>query len=62
MFFIVSVTSGELTQIAHLFDSGKIRTEVGTVLPLSRAREAHEMLSGSLAHARGKIVLEPVSS
>jgi NADPH:quinone reductase-like Zn-dependent oxidoreductase len=62
VFFIVRVTAGELTQIAHLFDSAKIRTEIGAVLPLARAREAHEMLSGSLAHARGKIVLEIIGS
>lgn len=57
-YFIVRVTSGELTRIAQLFDSGKLSTDVGTVLPLSRARDAHEMLAGSIPHARGKIVFD----
>lgn len=61
-FFIVRITAGHLTRIAHLFDSGKIRPNIGTVLPLSRAREAHEMLAGSLVHARGKIVFDVTSS
>jgi hypothetical protein len=39
-----------------LFDSGKLVTDVGTVLPLEEARVAHEMLGGA-PHKRGKIVL-----
>jgi NADPH:quinone reductase-like Zn-dependent oxidoreductase len=40
-----------------MFDAGKLKTDVGTVLPLSQARKAHEMLAGA-PHARGKIVLK----
>jgi NADPH:quinone reductase-like Zn-dependent oxidoreductase len=57
VFFIVEVTTGRLNTIADLFDSGKLVTQVGTVLPLEEARVAHEMLAGA-PHKRGKIVLE----
>jgi len=43
-------------EITELFDSGKLLTDVGTVLPLEQARVAHEMLEGA-PHKRGKIVL-----
>ena len=36
-----------------LFDSGKLVTHVGTVLPLEDARIAHEMLAGR-PHRRGR--------
>jgi len=52
----VDVTTARLTEIAHLFDSGRIVADVGTVLPLENARAAHEMLGGA-PHKRGKIVL-----
>ncbi|MGO9372161.1 MAG: NADP-dependent oxidoreductase [Syntrophobacteraceae bacterium] len=55
-FFLVNVTSESLTQIAELIDSGRIAVHVGEVLPLTRARLAHEMLAGK-PHKRGKIVL-----
>jgi NADPH:quinone reductase-like Zn-dependent oxidoreductase len=55
--FIVDVTTVRLNTIADLFDSGKLVTQVGTVLPLEAARTAHEMLAGA-PHERGKIVLE----
>jgi len=45
-----------LGTLARLFDSGKLATQVGTVLPLEEARTAHEMLAGA-PHKRGKIVL-----
>jgi NADPH:quinone reductase-like Zn-dependent oxidoreductase len=45
-----------LNKIAELFDSGKLATHIGTVLPLEEARLAHEMLGGA-PHKRGKIVL-----
>jgi NADPH:quinone reductase-like Zn-dependent oxidoreductase len=45
-----------LTEISALLDSGKVKTVVGKVLPLSEARQAHELSqSGSI---RGKIVLQ----
>jgi NADPH:quinone reductase-like Zn-dependent oxidoreductase len=55
-FFYVDVTTARLNTITELFDSGKLVTDVGTVLPLEEARVAHEMLGGA-AHKRGKIVL-----
>jgi NADPH:quinone reductase-like Zn-dependent oxidoreductase len=55
-YFVVGVTRARLTRIAELFDTGKLVTDVGTVLPLEEARRAHEMLGGA-PHKRGKIVL-----
>ena len=55
-FFYVDVTTARLNSITELFDSGKLVTDVGTVLPLEEARVAHEMLGGA-PHKRGKIVL-----
>jgi NADPH:quinone reductase-like Zn-dependent oxidoreductase len=55
-FFYVDVTTARLNKITELFDSRKLITDVGTVLPLEKARIAHEMLGG-LPHKRGKIVL-----
>jgi NADPH:quinone reductase-like Zn-dependent oxidoreductase len=56
-FFLVKVASRYLTEIADLIDSGKLRTRVGTVLPLADAREAHLVLEGRRPAAKGKIVL-----
>ena len=55
-YFYVDVTTARLNKITELFDSGKLATNVGTVLPLEEARRAHEMLGGA-PHKRGKIVL-----
>lgn len=55
-FFYAEVSTARLNKITELIDAGKLSTEVGTVLPLERAREAHEMLAGA-PHKRGKIVL-----
>jgi NADPH:quinone reductase-like Zn-dependent oxidoreductase len=55
-FFLVDVTSDRLDTLSKLFDSGSLRTEVGTVLPLEQVRLAHGMLDGA-PHDRGKIVL-----
>ncbi len=55
-FFYVEVTTTRLNTITEWFDSGKLVTDVGTVLPLEEARVAHEMLGGA-SHKRGKIVL-----
>jgi hypothetical protein len=38
-----------------MFDSGKLLTCIGSVLPLENARIAHEMLEG-MPRNRGKIV------
>lgn len=56
VYFIAAVTTSRLNKITELFDSGKLVTDVGTVLPLEEARIAHEMLGGA-PHKRGKIVL-----
>ena len=56
-FFLVKVTSQYLTEIADLIDSGKLRTRVGTVLPLADARQAHFILEGRRPPSKGKIVL-----
>ena len=55
-YFYVDVTTARLNKITELFDSGKLVTDVGTVLSLEEARIAHEMLGGA-PHKRGKIVL-----
>src|SRR5215468_2648618 len=55
-YFYVDMTTTRLNKITELFDSGKLATNVGTVLPLEQARTAHEMLGGE-PHKRGKIVL-----
>lgn len=56
-FFLVSVTSHYLAEIARLVDGGKLRTNVGTVLPLADARDAHFMLERVRSHPKGKIVI-----
>jgi NADPH:quinone reductase-like Zn-dependent oxidoreductase len=55
-YFYVDVTTARLNRIRELFDSGKLSTDVGTVLLLEEARIAHEMLGGA-PHTRGRIVL-----
>ena len=57
MFFLVDVTTACLGRIAEMIDAGELITNVGAVLPLASARAAHEMLEGSRARPRGKIVL-----
>ncbi|MCC8935394.1 NADP-dependent oxidoreductase [Bradyrhizobium sp. Arg68] len=57
-FFLVEVTSQYLTKIAGFIDGGKLRTNVGTILPLADAREAHLMLERVLPQPKGKIVLD----
>ena len=56
VFFLVAVTSEGLSRIANMLDSGHLMTNVGEVLPLAEARQAHEMLAGA-PHKHGKIVL-----
>jgi NADPH:quinone reductase-like Zn-dependent oxidoreductase len=55
-YFYVDVTTARLNTITELFESGRLVTDVGTVLSLEDARIAHEMLDGA-PHKRGKIVL-----
>ncbi len=56
-FFLVEVTTERLKKIAELIDAGELNTEVGEVLWLHEARQAHEMLEGA-PHRRGKIVFK----
>lgn len=57
-FILVLVSTEGLQRLAALFDAGILTARVGEMLPLSRARIAHEMLAGR-AHQPGKIVLVP---
>ncbi|WP_018321983.1 NADP-dependent oxidoreductase [Bradyrhizobium sp. WSM2793] len=57
-FFLVDVTSQYLTKIARFIDGGKLRTNVGAVLPLADAREAHLMLERVRPQPKGRIVLD----
>lgn len=56
-FFYAEATSERLRILNDLFQSGSISARVGSVLPLSEARHAHEMLAGA-PHRKGKIVLQ----
>jgi NADPH:quinone reductase-like Zn-dependent oxidoreductase len=55
MFFVVAPDAGQLSQLAELTDSGKLRPVVSQVFPLSGGREAFE--SGTRPHPPGKTVL-----
>ena len=57
-YFIVDVNTAQLTRLAEMHDKNELVVPVGSVLPLGEARAAHEMLAGSRAHKRGKIVLQ----
>ena len=61
-FFLVNVTSQYLMEIARLIDGGKLRTNVGAVLPLEDAREAHLMLERVRPRPKGKIALAVAGS
>jgi hypothetical protein len=56
-FFLVNVATERLQTIARMVETKSLVTAVGTVLPLSEARTAHEMLDGIRPKPRGKIVL-----
>jgi NADPH:quinone reductase-like Zn-dependent oxidoreductase len=56
-FFLVEVTTERLKKIGELIDAGELDTEVGEVLWLDEARQAHEMLEDA-SHRRGKIVIK----
>jgi NADPH:quinone reductase-like Zn-dependent oxidoreductase len=55
-YFIVQVRTLQLRELGAQIDAGKITPNVGDVLDLTGAREAHEMLAGH-PHRPGKIVL-----
>ena len=56
-FMLVNVSSRALASLAQLVEAGDLAAHVGAVLPLSGARQAHEMLDGMRSRPRGKIVL-----
>ena len=57
IFFYAEVTTARLQTLTTLFDAGRIKARVGSVLPLSEARQAQAMLAGA-PHHPGKIVLQ----
>jgi len=57
-FMLVAVNTATLDSLRTMFDDGKLQTWVGTVLPFTEARRAHEMMAGTVPHPPGKIVLE----
>ena len=58
LFFIVRPDRGQLIEIARLIDGGEVRAIIGSVFPLSRARDA---FSEGLGRGRpGKVVLQVV--
>jgi NADPH:quinone reductase-like Zn-dependent oxidoreductase len=57
IFFYAEVTTARLQTLTALFEAGRITARVGSVLPLSEAREAQGMLAGA-PHKSGKIVLQ----
>jgi NADPH:quinone reductase-like Zn-dependent oxidoreductase len=57
-YFIVDVNTAQLARLADMHDNNELVVPVGSVLPLGEARAAHEMLAGTRAHKRGKIVLQ----
>jgi NADPH:quinone reductase-like Zn-dependent oxidoreductase len=57
-YFIVDVNTAQLARLAEMHDKNELVIPVGSVLPLGEVRAAHEMLGGTRAHRRGKIVLE----
>jgi NADPH:quinone reductase-like Zn-dependent oxidoreductase len=57
IFFYAEVTSVHLQTLTTLFDAGRITARVGSILPLSEARQAQRMLAGA-PHKSDKIVLQ----
>jgi NADPH:quinone reductase-like Zn-dependent oxidoreductase len=53
----VRPNAAQLSQIAELVDTGRVRAPLERVLPLSEARRAQEL--SRAGHVRGKIVLDP---
>jgi NADPH:quinone reductase-like Zn-dependent oxidoreductase len=52
---VVTVKSNQLTAIARLVESGKIRVHIGRTFPLAKASEAHKLVENG--HVRGKVLL-----
>jgi NADPH:quinone reductase-like Zn-dependent oxidoreductase len=56
-YFIVDVNTTQLARLADMHANKELVVPLGSVLPLAEARAAHEMLTGTRARKRGKIVL-----
>jgi NADPH:quinone reductase-like Zn-dependent oxidoreductase len=56
-FFLVDVRTELLARLASMIQACELDAHVGTVLPLTEARAAHEMPEGQRPHPGGKIVL-----
>lgn len=54
--FFVRSDREQLAEIAKLVDAGKLKLNIGTVLPLAKAREAHELAESG--RAKGKFILK----
>ncbi len=55
---VVMMAKGDqLAKINRLFESGKLKVRVATVLPLTEVKKAHQLSSSG--HADGKIILRP---
>ena len=52
---MVHPSGTHLSEIGSLIDSGRVKARVGTVLPLTQARRAHELIQSG---THGKIVLQ----
>ncbi len=49
-------SANQLAEINRLIDEGKLKTHVGTVLPLAEVKKAHQLSESG--HTRGKIILQ----
>jgi len=56
-YFVVDVNAAQLARLAQMCADRQLIVPVGSILPLAEVRAAHEMLAGTRAHSRGKIVL-----
>lgn len=54
---VVSPNAHQLTEIADLLITGKIKVRIGEILPLKEAEKAHRLIRSS--HSDGKILLKP---
>ena len=57
LFMLVDVTTRALTVIADRMVKNQLTVRIGSVVPLSEARRAHEMLEGTVPRPPGKVVL-----
>ena len=53
--FVMQRNSGELEQLGHLLDEGKVKPRIGKVMSLSEAKEAEDL--SQRGHPHGKVIL-----